>query len=436
MVDQLPEAMETMDRNGFRLLDRAALVSWQLERLNRLLVELAKQPFYEPRLRDIRLPLRSIDQLDELPLLNKTDLAGEQRGQAAKIFSRPHADYTRFHQTSGTSGHPLPVLDTPSDWQWWLACWQYVLDAADVAETDVAMMAFSFGPFIGFWTAHDALVQRGAMVVPGGGMSSESRLRMIADHGCTLLCCTPTYALHLAAVAERLKIDLPASTITRVIVAGEPGGSIPSVRRRMEQAWGAKVIDHTGASEVGAWGFGSPDGQGIHVIEAEFIAELLNFDDPDPGGRPAAEGETAELVLTNLGRFGGPAIRYRTGDLVRGFRDHDQPCRFLWLEGGVLGRSDAMLVIRGVNVFPSSIEAIVREVEGTAEFRITASRHDEMDQLDVEVETSPAGAADLTQTFRDRLGMRVEVRAVAAGTLPRFEAKARRWVDEREQTQP
>ena len=224
---------------------------------------------------------------------------------------------------------------------------------------------------------------------------------------------------------------MAASAVTRLIVAGEPGGSIPEIRERIQQGWGAKVIDHSGASEIGAWGFGSHDGSGIHVIETEFIAECLCFDDEHPQGRPADEGEQSELVLTGLGRFGGPAIRYRTGDSVRGFRQHDRPCRFLFLDGGVLGRNDDMMVIRGVNVFPSSIESIVRSIDPVAEFRIIANRRGEMDSLVVEVELNDQGCQSLADLFQKRLAMRVEVRPVEAGSLPRFEAKARRLVDRR-----
>jgi len=276
------------------------------------------------------------------------------------------------------------------------------------------------------------LVRRGTTVVPAGGMTSQRRIQMIRDHGCTVLCCTPTYALHLGAVAQELDIDLSETSVRRIIVAGEPGGSIPSVRQRLETLWDAKVVDHTGASEVGAWGFGNATGTGIHVIETEFIAELLRFDPQYPQGIKAGEGEEAELVLTSLGRFGGPVIRYRTGDVVRGYRNHDQACRFLFLDGGVLGRVDDMMVIRGVNVFPGSIESIVREITPLAEFRIIATRVAEMDQLAIEVEAEEAVAEQLSDMVRDRLAMRVNVSAVPEGTLPRFEAKARRLVDRRE----
>ena len=420
-------------RDALGSLSAEALRAHQLIRFNAVLEAACQQPFHAERLATVRLPLSSLNEMNAIPLLDKSDLVAERRGMAGQIFGLPRDQYVRLHQTSGTRGWPVPVLDTAADWQWWLECWGYVLDAAEVTPQDVAMMAFSFGPFIGFWTANDALVQRGAMVVAGGGMSSEARLELISDHRCSIVCCTPTYALHLAAVAAERGIDLARGPVSRIIVAGEPGGSVPAVRRRIEQAWGARLIDHSGASEVGAWGVGSRDGRGLHVIESEFIAELLCFDDAHPLGRPAAEGEQSELVLTNLGRLGGPAIRYRTGDVVRGYRQHDYDCKFLWLEGGVLGRADDMMVIRGVNVFPSSIEAMVREVDAAAEFRMIATRRDEMDQLALEVETDDATAVELAALLRDRLAMRVAVRVVDRGSLPRSEAKSRRWIDRREQ---
>ncbi|MFG0261974.1 MAG: phenylacetate--CoA ligase family protein [Novipirellula sp. JB048] len=410
---------------------RESLVRLQLERLNALLAVAKRRPFYAARLREVALPLTSLAQLRDLPLLTKADLVPQSRSHPATIFDLPRTRYTRMHQTSGTRGWPLPVLDTPADWQWWIRCWHYVLDAAAVTADDIAMMAFSFGPFIGFWTANDAMIDRGALCVPLGGISSESRLKMIEEHGCTVLCCTPTYALHLVATAKSLGIDLSQNRVSRIVVAGEPGGSLPAVRQRIEEAWGAVLIDHAGASELGAWGFGSPDGRGLHVIESEFIAEVLDFGGSDPRGREVAEGQLGELVLTNLGRFGGPAIRYRTGDIVRAYREHDQPSSFVWLEGGVIGRSDDMVVIRGVNIFPSSIEAILREANAAAEYRIKVSRVAEMDQLHLELEGTSQQADEAARLLRDRLALRVQVTAVGVGSLPRFEAKSRRLVDQR-----
>ena len=275
---------------------RETIERHQLDRLNALIRQVRKRPFYRKRLADLDSPLSSLADLARLPVLTKRDLVADTAGQPGRIFDLPRSSYSRLHQTSGTHGFAMPVLDTADDWNWWVRCWDHVLAAADVTSDDVAMMAFSFGPFIGFWTANDALIRRGAMVIPGGGMSSQQRLQMIGDYRCTIVCCTPTYALHLAKAAAESGIDLSGSDVRRVIVAGEPGGSIAAVRQRIEQAWGAKVIDHAGASELGAWAFGSADGSGLHVIETEFIAERLSFDDDHPEGVPVGEGETAELA--------------------------------------------------------------------------------------------------------------------------------------------
>ncbi len=235
-------------------------------------------------------------------------------------------------------------------------------------------------------------------------MSSQARLHALQACDATVLCCTPSYALHLAATAKEMSIDLRASKIRRILVAGEPGGSVAEIRSRIESAWDATVIDHCGATEVGPWGVGRTDGSGVHVIESEFIAEQLIFDADHPEGRMAMPGELAELVLTNLGRCGAPVIRYRTGDLVRGFTDAFSDNRFLFLEGGVLGRTDDMVVIRGVNVFPSSIDAIVKRVVGATEYRVNRSRHQEMDQLRIDVEGDVAVARKLHDAFREQLG--------------------------------
>lgn len=422
-------------RNGWDAAARRAAWQWseeqlrahQCDRLNAMLADvLPGSDFYRQKYGRDTVPLRSLEDLAELPTLRKQELIDEHPGHPARFHHLPRTAYRRFHQTSGTSGRPLPVLDTAEDWQWWIETWQFVLDAAEVTAEDTAAMAFSFGPFIGFWTAHDALLQRGALVIPAGGMSSLARLRLILHSESTVLCCTPTYALHLAEVAGREAIPIADSAVRAVIVAGEPGGSIAEVRRRIEAAWGARVIDHSGASELGPWGVGSRDGRGLYVIETEFIAELLHPQRDDP----AAEGELAELVLTGLGRWGGPAIRYRTGDLVRGRRTAD--CRFLYLEGGVLGRADDMLVIRGVNIFPSGIEAVVRGIDGLGEFRMLASSVESMDQLEIEVEGDPHAANRLARELQTRLGLRIPVHCVPEGFLPRSEAKSRRLDDRRQ----
>jgi phenylacetate-CoA ligase len=254
-----------------------------------------------------------------------------------------------------------------------------------------------------------------------------ARLEQINTLAATCLFCTPSYALHLGEVAAKQNVDLRSSNVRCLILAGEPGGSVPSLRRRIEQTWDANVLDHSGATEVGPWGFGNLDEPGLHVNEAEFIAEFMSV----KTGQPAEEGELAELILTTLGRSGAPVIRYRTGDRVRPVTRHDRPLRFVWLDGGVLGRADDMMIIRGVNIFPSSVECILREFPDIAEYRLTASRDGEMDQLLVEIEDSQDDPRRVADQLQLRLGLRVDVRTVPLGSLPRFEAKGKRFIDQR-----
>ena len=289
------------------------------------------------------------------------------------------------------------------------------------------MLAFSFGPFIGFWTAYDALVARGTLAIPGGGLSSRGRLDLIARSRATALFCTPSYALHLAEVADQHGIALAKLGVEKIIVAGEAGGSIPATRARIESAWQARVTDHSGASEVGAWGYGNVAGTGLHILETEFLAEFLALDT----GQPAEAGELAELILTPLGRLGMPVVRYRTNDLVRPTWSTEGPNHFVLLEGGVLGRVDDMLVVRGVNIFPSSIEEILHRFPEVAEYRFTVRKLGAMDAMLLEVEDQLAQPQRIADELQMRLGLHVEVQLAPPQSLPRFEGKGRRFIDER-----
>ena len=410
-------------------LDRESLRRLQLDRLNALLAAvLPHNRFYAEKFADLELPLRSLDDLAELPFTFKSELEAAVRpGEFAGNLTFPLEHYVRYHQTSGTRGRPLIVVDTAEDWQWWIDCWQYVLDAAEVGPEDRVVLAFSFGPYIGFWSAHDALTARGVMVIPTGGMNTHARLEMIRSTRATVLLCTPSYALHLAETAAANQIDTTATDVWRIIVAGEPGGSMPAIRRKIETAWNARLIDHSGGSEVGPWGYSDRFGRGLHILEAEFIPEFLALDT----GKPAEDGEPAELVLTSLGRRGSPVIRYRTGDVVRPRWDAAGDCRFVLLEGGVLGRVDDMLIVRGVNIFPSSLEQILRSFPEVVEYRVTARKDGAMDALASEVEDRLQQPARIAKELNLRLGLKIDVKDVPLGSLPRFEGKGKRFVDHR-----
>ncbi len=429
IADMQPSSPET--RRQLELLEADALVSYQLDALNRLLDDvLPSNAFYAEKLSRIRRPIRSLDELAELPFTFKEELLEhdlDANTSRARNLTYEIGRYVRFHQTSGTRGRPLVVLDTADDWQWWLDAWQFVLDAADVTADDRAMMAFSFGPFIGFWSAFEAAAARGCLVVPGGGRNTLGRLELMRQCQATVLFCTPSYALHMAEVAAQHQIRLDTLPINRIIVAGEPGGSVPATRQRIEAVWNATVIDHAGATEIGPWGYADRQRRGLHVNEAFFIAEFLSAET----GGPAAEGELSELVLTTLGRRGCPVIRYRTGDLVRPTWSGDGDNRFVLLEGGILSRADDMMIIRGVNIFPSAIEQILRGFPEIIEYRLIATKQGEMDRLSVEIEDRLNQPQRVAEELQLRLGLKIDVTTVPIGTLPRFEGKGKRFIDKR-----
>ncbi len=424
-----------MHATGVERASPEARAEYQLARLNRLLREiLPRNRFYVAKLGPLRGDLGWAD-FRRLPFTLKAELVQDQQRSPplGTLATYPAEEYVAWHQTSGTTGRPLAVCDTRESWDWWSDCWQSVYAAAGVTRANRLFFAFSFGPFIGFWSAYAAARRLGALCIPGGSLDSRGRLQLLRQSRADVLLCTVTYALRLAEVARAEGIDPGELDVRTTIHAGEPGASIPAVRARVEQAWGARCFDHAGATEVGAYAFACEARDGLHVNEAEFIVELL-----DAADRPVAEGERGELVLTNLGRAGWPVIRYRTGDLaLMGSRQCGCGRTLLKLPGGLVGRAVVLMIVRGVNVYPSAIEAIVREFE-VAEFRMVRSRRDSMEELLVEVEGSDGVAQALRARLYERLGLRLQTRAVAAGSLPRFELKAQRVVDLRDQpaTQP
>ena len=429
-----------------------------------------RNPFHHRRLATSRAALeRSGSEpldgwLGELPLVTKADLVADQEAHPpyGSNLTFPLADYIRIHRTSGTTtGRALFWLDTRDSWRWFVGCWERVYRGVALRADDSVFLPFSFGPFIGFWGAFEAAQALGRRTLPAGGMTSVARLRHLVDHRATVVAVTPTYALHLAEVARAERIDLAASSVRALIVAGEPGGHIRSTRAQIEELWGARVFDHHGMTEIGCVSYEIDGGPGgLHINEDEFIVEVLE----PASDRPVADGTTGELVLTNLGRTGSPLVRYRTGDLVRWVAEDPEEARADGthgsgrLDGGILGRVDDMFFIRGNNVYASAIEAVIREFAEVAEYRLRVLESGRLSALEVELEvrseercatetaslatTTDTGGGDsdaadprglvarVARTIQDRLGFRARVRVVPTGTLPRFEFKAHRIVRE------
>lgn len=418
---------ETLPREQLQVLQGAKLAALirEIHGKNRFMTAKLEAAGAAPR------DVTRLGDLAHLPFTTKAELMAAQQGTfLSSNCTYPESAYTRIHQTSGTTGPPLRVFDTAESWQWWGRCWAFVLAGAGVSATDRLFVPFSFGPFIGFWAALVGAEQVGALMIPGGGRTSAQRLQIMADLGATVMCCTPTYALRLAEAARDEGFDLSSIPLRLTVHAGEPGASVPSTKARIEEAWGAKCFDHAGASEVGPHSFEcQPQPGSTHAIDSEFIVEVI-----DPAtGHPVPPGTEGELVLTNLGRPGFPVIRYRTGDVVE-VDASPCPCgrTFTRFTGGVIGRADDMVVVRGVNVYPAAVENLIRRHEAVDEFRVTVVQLREMAEIRIEIECRDGvdGAIEalaVRASVEGSLGLRPEVTSVARGDLPRFEMKARRF---------
>ena len=360
-------------------ISRDLLHEVQLGKIRRAVkTVLLSNAFYQAKLSEagVTAPPTSLEEfVTTFPTTTKAELITDRESDppyGSNLTYLPET-YTRFCQTSGSRGEPLPWLDTNESWASMLDCWETVFRAAGVTPSyDRVFFAFSFGPFLGFWTAYEAAARMGCLTYPGGGMSGAARLACMETNAASVLCCTPTYALRLGS--ELTADNYPDLNIQRIIVAGEPGGSIPETRARISDLWrGAEVFDHHGMTEVGPVSF--PQDNSLGVIETYYFAEILDVE----SGKEVEEGKTGELVLTTLERDGCPLLRYRTGDLVRkGFFEHPEFGPTLALDGGILGRVDDMVIVRGVNIYPAAIESVVRRFSEITEFQVRESSKDEM----------------------------------------------------------
>ena len=417
--------------------DRASIESLQTERLRALLLELRSgNAFYRDRL--AKAALGEAPTLAEfvakMPFTSKMDLVWdrEEFPPYGSNLTYPIGRYSRFCQSSGTTRGPLPSLDTAESWSAMLDCWDRVYEAAGVGPGEKIFFAFSFGPFLGFWTAFESATRRGNLSIPGGGLSSKARLQAMVAHEVEVLCCTPTYAMRLGELfAAHANDETATYRLKKIVVAGEPGGSLPEVRRRLSDLWkGARVFDHHGMTETGPVTYEHPDKPlALCVIEEAYFAEIIDRENQTE----VAPGQKGELVLTTLTRTACPLLRYRTGDLVeKAYFAPVGASSGLCLEGGILGRVDEMVVIRGVNVYPTAVEKIIRGFPEVVEFQVVQTTRQSMAELEVMIEADAKARPDLAERVQrelaDAFTLRIPVKMVEAGELPRYEFKSRRWV--------
>ncbi len=420
--------------------EQQSIEQLQIDKIRKLLSEIIPENrFYADKLRNV--DFKEIATLDAfrsaIPFTTKSELMEDQLAHPpyGSNLMGSLENFTRFHQTSATTGVPLRWLDTEGSWEWILDNWIQIFKAVGVTESDRCFFAFSFAPFLGFWSAYDAACKLGCLCIPGGGMRSRTRLQVMLDNKISVMCCTPTYAIHLGQTARSNNIDLTDAALKMIIVAGEPGGAIPATKQRIESLWPtAAVYDHHGMTEVGPVSYPCSRMEGVlHILSASYFAEII-----DPETLNATEsGIDGELVLTTLGRFTSPLLRYRTGDWVK--QTKQTPCACgtydIGLDGGILTRVDDMVIVRGVNIYPAAVEDIIRSFPEIIEYKVQLRAVNDLDEMDINIEISEENLAQknhiidhLVQKLYDVFSLRINVAAVAVNSLPRFELKSKRWI--------
>jgi phenylacetate-CoA ligase len=384
--------------------------------------------------------VQSFGDIQRVPKVEKAMMRDIQRkapfpyGEALCV---PLDEVTIFRQTSGTTGQPVYQPDTWQDWEWWMECWSYILWAQGYRPQDRVFIPFGYNIFVAFWAGHYAAEKIGCEVIPGGLLDTKARILKIQELQATAMMGTPTYILGMAETA-RMKMDInPAElSINKITCAGECGASIPSTKKRLEEAWGAKVYDHAGATEIGAWSFECADQPGgMHVNEALFLVEI---EDVDTGEIIEEPGRRGKMVITALDRMAQPCVRFDSKDVIEWA---PEPCscgRTLRLiKGGVVGRADDITKVKGVLLAPSAIEEVVRSIDGLGdEYEVIVEKAGDTDQIKLKVEILPQAESqsalienELIDQLRLKTNLRYDIEICGSGTLPRYEVKAKRFRD-------
>jgi len=384
--------------------------------------------------------IRTFEDVRKIPKIEKSmmrAIQGKEPYPYGDILAMPLERVTIYHQTSGTTGQPVYQADSWQDWEWWAEAWACLLYAQGYRDYDRLFLPFGYNIFVAFWGAHYGAEKLGCEVVPGGVLNTEARILKMQELRATAMAATPTYVLGMADTARRkLGID-PAKDlqIRRITVAGEAGGSVPATRKRMEEAWGAKVYDHVGATEIGAWSYECSYQSGLHVNEALFLVEI---EDIDCGESITEPGRRGKMVITALDRMAQPCIRFDSKDIIEWSPDKCECGRtFRLLKGGVIGRADDITKVKGVLLAPTSIEEVVRGIpELSDEYEVLVTKKGDLDDITLKVELTP-GQQNNIETIRAKLIDQLRVKTNLGynlefheyGTLPRYDVKAKRFKD-------
>lgn len=429
--------LETLSREKIQALQVKKfrrVMAWAYEH-SRFHQQLYKEAGIEPG--DIKM----MDDIARVPKVDKSVMREIQKKEPypyGDMLCVPLEDVTEFRQTSGTTGQPVYQPDTWQDWEWWAEAWAYILFAQGYRSTDRVFIPFGYNIFVAFWAGHYGAEKLGCEVVPGGVLNTEARILKMQELKATAIMATPTYVLGMADTARmKLGID-PANdlNIERITCAGEPGASIPTTKKRMEEAWGAKVYDHIGATEIGAWSYECLEQPGgLHVNEGLFLVQI---EDTETGEIIEEPGKPGKMVITAFDRIAQPCIRFDSKDIIMWHEDQC-PCgrTYRMIKGGVIGRADDITKVKGVLLAPTAIEEVVRGIpELSDEYEVAVSKRGDTDDISLKVELQPEaeGCKDqvldiLNYRLRDKTNLRYNISFHAYGSLPRYDVKAKRFKD-------
>jgi phenylacetate-CoA ligase len=427
-----PQA-ETMPREKLREL--------QSDRLRSVIrIACAKVPFYADHLKAHGLRTTDIKDLEDLPKIPFTKKADLQAGYPYRMFAVPMRDVVRVHSSSGTTGQPTVVGYTRADLENWAELIARLLTAGGVTRDDIVQIAFGYGLFTGGFGLHYGAEKIGAAVVPVSSGNTQRQIMVMKDFGSTALVCTPSYALYLAEAIAEKGIERNELSLRFGLFGAEPWSE--NMRREIESRLQISATDNYGLSEVMGPGVSMECDckNGMHISEDHFIPEII---DPDTG-EVLPPGTPGELVITTLTKEAIPVIRYRTRDITS-LIDEPCPCGRTFVRmTKPTGRTDDMLIIRGVNVFPSQIETVLMEMEETEpHYKLIVTREGALDNLEVQVEVNEKFFSDemrvmrsiedkIRENIRSMLGLTVKVKLVEPKTIERSEGKAKRVLDLRE----
>jgi phenylacetate-CoA ligase len=383
--------------------------------------------------------IRSFEDIRRVPTVEKSMMRDIQRkdpfpyGDALCV---PLEEVSEFRQTSGTTGQPVYQPDTWQDWEWWAECWSFILWAQGYRPTDRVFIPFGYNVFVAFWAGHYAAEKIGAEVVPGGVLDTQARILKIQELNCTAMMATPTYVLGMADTAKKMGIDPRSLTIRKITCAGEPGASIPSTKKRMEEAWNAKVYDHAGATEIGAWCYECvAQSGGLHVNEAFFLVEIQ---DTETGEYIEEPGRRGKMIITALDRQAQPCVRFDSKDIIE-WAPEPCPCgrTYRSIKGGVVGRADDITKVKGVLLSPSAIEEVVRSIDGLGdEFEVVVDKVGDIDRIALKIEIVKGRENErqrIERELKDQLRLKTnlgyELQFHDYGILPRYDVKAKRFKD-------